>query len=362
MALIPHVQPGQVIRSNFINALIDEINALQSGAPGAGVAVPDVFGLPLAQARAVITQLSVNLVLGSVFDVFGTAINANSSVNAARLVLGQSPPAQSRVTVGSAVNLTVAAAPGQGGGGGGGTQPVGTVLVGGGQGPSGTITQNATHIFVFPITAALNVQEKFDLKAVVIGQSQPALWKARAVSGTAPNFVEITEITIPGVPSPGTTVNVQVELTVPNNTNGTTATLTLEATSQLNASITHKSNPVTITVGGSAPPPEAITISFQGVQNGLPQQDGTVTVLQPKSRFTYVALVPNAGAYSVTFDAVPAGFNATVFGGTTAPTTQLLVTIDVVKTGNPSPGTLKIRVTDPNNPSTVFGTKEQKLS
>jgi hypothetical protein len=355
MAAIPHVLPGEVIRATLINQLIDAVNAGGSVVPS-GVAVPDVFGMPLAQARTTITQPSVNLTLGSVFDVFGTAVNANASINAARLVLGQAPPANTRVPVGSTVSLTVAGT-GSGGGSSSGTLPVGDLIVGGGIPPVGSITQNSTVEFRFPITAAVNLQETYDLTPVIVGASQPALWKARVVTGTV--VTEITEITIPAAPPPtGTTVQVRVEVTVPNGTNTTNATLTLQATSQRNAALTDTSSPITFTVGSAAPPAETVAILFQSVSNG------TVQGVAPKSRLTYQATVPNPGSYDVTFDTTPAGFTPTVVGGTTQSTasTQLVFRVDVSKTGTPAPGTLKIRVKEQANPTTVFGTEEQKLA
>jgi hypothetical protein len=100
------------------------------------------------------------------------------------------------------------------------------------------------------------------------------------------------------------------------------------------------------------------------VSNGTVQGDGTVQVLAPKSRLTYQATVPNPGSYDVTFDTTPAGFTPTVVGGTTQSTasTQLVFRVDVSKTGTPAPGTLKIRVKEQANPTTVFGTEEQKLA
>lgn len=360
MAAIPHVLPGEVIRASLINQLIDAANAGGSVVPS-GVAVPDVFGMPLAQARTTITQPSVNLILGSVFDVFGTAVNPTASISSTRVVLGQVPPANTRVPVGSTVNLTVA---GTGGGGGtGGALPIGDILVGGGIPPVGTITQNTTVEFRFPITAAVNLEETYDLKAVIVGVSQPALWKARVVTGSTPT--EITEITIPAAPPPtGTTVQVRVEVTVPNGTNGSNATLTLQVTAQRNAALTDTSSPITFTVGSAAPPAETIGILFQSVQNGTVLGDGTVQVLPPKSRLTYQATVPGAGSYDVTFDSTPAGFTPTVVGGTSQATasTQLVFRVDVVKAGSPAAGTLKVHVKDPLNAATVFGTEDQKLA
>jgi len=364
MAPISHVNPGEVIRASLINQLIDVANG-GAAAPASGVAVPDVFGLQLAQARAILTQLSVNLTLGSVFDVFGTAINPSGVGSGGLLVLGQAPPAQTRVPVGSPVNLTVAGSQSGGGGSGGGPQPVGDLFVKDPTGPAGNINQKNTYIFKFPVTAAVSVEEKYNLKATALGISHPSEWKARAVTGTAPNLQEITEITIPAAPPPnGTTVEVAVELTVPDGTNGTAGSLTLKVTSQRNPSISDDST-AQITVGSAAPTPQAITVQYQSVTNGVKQQDGTVSVGSPKSRITYQAQVPDLGpkAYDVTFDATPAGFTPTVVGGTDTTTGSkvLVFNIDVTKAGTPSPGTLKIRVTDHTDVS-KFGTLDQKLA
>jgi hypothetical protein len=135
-------------------------------------------------------------------------------------------------------------------------------------------------------------------------------------------------------------------------------------TSQRSPSISDDST-AQITVGAPAPPPQAIAVQYQSVTNGIKQQDGTVTVQSPKSRITYQAQVPDAGpkTYDVTFDATPAGFAPTVFGGTdtTSGSKVLVFNVDVTKTGSPSPGTLKIRVKDHTDVS-KFGTIDQKLA
>jgi hypothetical protein len=108
MAQIPHVQSGEVIRANVINTLIDQVNALGSGAPGPGVTVPNVIGRPLSQARTMITQPSVNLSLGLTIDASGVLVDPNAPASATRIVIMQSPPAGTRATVGSAVDLALA--------------------------------------------------------------------------------------------------------------------------------------------------------------------------------------------------------------------------------------------------------------
>ncbi|MGH9238575.1 MAG: IPT/TIG domain-containing protein [Vicinamibacterales bacterium] len=114
MPPIPHVQPGEVIRSSFINTLIDQLNALSGGttAPPSGVQVPDVFGRTLSQARSLITAPSVNLALGTTLDSSGTLVDPNAPGSATRLVIGQAPSAQVFVPVGSPVNLVIASSSG----------------------------------------------------------------------------------------------------------------------------------------------------------------------------------------------------------------------------------------------------------
>src|SRR5687767_4195360 len=106
MAQIPHVQPGEVIRSSVINELIDQVNAFGgSTGPVSGVEVPELFGRTLTQARALLTQPSVNLALGTTIDTVGTMVDPNAPANATRIVLGQNPVAGTRRPVGSPVSL-----------------------------------------------------------------------------------------------------------------------------------------------------------------------------------------------------------------------------------------------------------------
>lgn len=110
MAQIPHVQPGEVIRSSFINTLIDAINAGTGGGPApAGVLVPDVFGRTLSQAQSMLAQPSVNLALGTVLDAFGAVVDPNAAGSGLRFVLNASPSVGTRVPAGTAVHLMVAA-------------------------------------------------------------------------------------------------------------------------------------------------------------------------------------------------------------------------------------------------------------
>jgi IPT/TIG domain/PASTA domain len=112
MALLSHVQPGQVIRASAWNGLVDEVNALQTGAPGSGVTVPNVIGQPLSQARTLLTQPPVNLSLGTTIDAFGQLVDPDTS--GSRVVINQTPNFPMRVPVGSAVDLLLAAQSGTG--------------------------------------------------------------------------------------------------------------------------------------------------------------------------------------------------------------------------------------------------------
>jgi hypothetical protein len=106
---IPHVLPGEVIRASLINQLIDAANA-GGTAPATGVEVPDLFGRTLDQARALLTQPSTNLALGTSLDTFGAVVDPNAAGSGSRFVLNQSPSATTRVPVGTPVNLVIAAA------------------------------------------------------------------------------------------------------------------------------------------------------------------------------------------------------------------------------------------------------------
>lgn len=113
------VLPGQIISSELFNAMLAEIQSLQTAlgqvgsAPGT-VPVPDVFGRTLSEARAIIAQPARQVTMGSVLDVTGATIDPLAQPNRLLVVLNQSPIAGTRVLPGSSVNLVVSGAAGGG--------------------------------------------------------------------------------------------------------------------------------------------------------------------------------------------------------------------------------------------------------
>lgn len=112
------VQPGDLIRSDLINAIIDNLEALNRAVAGAGttglVSVPNFVGRSLSDARAILSQATTHLNLGSVFDASGVGFSGAAPSVQTRLVVNQVPTPGSRVAGGTAVDLVLAVA--QGGG------------------------------------------------------------------------------------------------------------------------------------------------------------------------------------------------------------------------------------------------------
>ena len=109
MATLPtKVQPGDLITSELVNAMLEDLAQLK-GSAGTQT-VPDVFGRFLPDARTIINQPSKQLTLGTVLDVAGAVIDPLASANAILIVLGQSPVSGTRVAPGTSVNLVVSRA------------------------------------------------------------------------------------------------------------------------------------------------------------------------------------------------------------------------------------------------------------
>ena len=108
MALPTQVHPGDVISSDLMNAILAKLATLGGGVVGSQV-VPNVFGLFLVDAIAVIQQPSRQLRLGFVFDVNGAAVDPLAPANQNLVVLNQNPAGDSRTDPNAPVNLVVAA-------------------------------------------------------------------------------------------------------------------------------------------------------------------------------------------------------------------------------------------------------------
>lgn len=112
MATIQHVNPGDLIRADYINGIVDQVQNLATqvanlGVQAGNVQVPNLFGATLASARATLSAPLVGLSLGAVLDVQGNVINPNLLSSANLTVLVQVPAAGAFAYKGSSVNVVV---------------------------------------------------------------------------------------------------------------------------------------------------------------------------------------------------------------------------------------------------------------
>ena len=97
MATLPlYVQPGDVVSSELINAILEALAKLQV-APGGTQVVPNLLGAALSDARAILAQPARQLSLGFTVDVSGASVEPFAAANANLMVLNQSPAADARV-------------------------------------------------------------------------------------------------------------------------------------------------------------------------------------------------------------------------------------------------------------------------
>jgi hypothetical protein len=106
MPIPTQVNPGEVITSDLMNAILAQLATL-GGPPAGSQAVPNVFGFFLADAIAAIQSPSRQLRLGFVLDSNGAAIDALASANQNLIVLNQSPAGGSRTDANASVSLVV---------------------------------------------------------------------------------------------------------------------------------------------------------------------------------------------------------------------------------------------------------------
>jgi IPT/TIG domain-containing protein len=106
------VQPGELIKSDLMNLIIEKLLALDTGTqPTGSVTVPNLFGRTLSEAATVIKQPQISLQLSNVVDAFGAPLDPDLTENKSRLILNQVPEPGARVNPGSLIDLLVAAKP-----------------------------------------------------------------------------------------------------------------------------------------------------------------------------------------------------------------------------------------------------------
>jgi hypothetical protein len=118
--VLERVRPGDLIKSDLINAIIQNIEALNTALAGVGgvglVIVPNTIGRTLAEARAILSNPTTHMGLGGIIDVMGQPVSAVADEAQVRRVVSQVPPSGSRVTSGTAMSLVLSVRPGTGGG------------------------------------------------------------------------------------------------------------------------------------------------------------------------------------------------------------------------------------------------------
>ena len=112
MAQFNNLNPGDLIKAADWNALVAAVQSLSGQAQPGGVMVPNLFGMTLSTATAIIKLPSSQLNLGSILNANGDSVNPSSPDAQHLIVLGQSPSAGVSVTAASALNLMVSPVPG----------------------------------------------------------------------------------------------------------------------------------------------------------------------------------------------------------------------------------------------------------
>jgi len=112
MAQLNNVNPGDLITAADWNALVAAINGLSGQAAAGPVAVPNLFGLTLGNALAIINLPSTQLSRGQIIDTFGNTVSPSTSGVTGLIVLSQSPAGGTNTFAGASVNLVVSPAPG----------------------------------------------------------------------------------------------------------------------------------------------------------------------------------------------------------------------------------------------------------
>jgi len=111
MAQLSTVKPGDPITAEQWNTLVAAIQG--AGPINVGpITVPNLFGLTLGNAVAIITLPSTQLTRGNIIDSLGNSVDPTVADSKPLIVLNQMPAAGTNVFAGTAVNLVVAPKPG----------------------------------------------------------------------------------------------------------------------------------------------------------------------------------------------------------------------------------------------------------
>jgi hypothetical protein len=109
MAQLNNVNPGDPITAANWNALVAAVQALSGAVSTGGVTVPNLFGLTLGNAVAIINLPATQLSVGAIIDTTGAGIDSNAADAKSLIVLNQMPQAGSGVVAHTSVNLVVTA-------------------------------------------------------------------------------------------------------------------------------------------------------------------------------------------------------------------------------------------------------------
>jgi hypothetical protein len=104
--IFKRVNPGDLITADLINTIMEELNMV--AAPGK-VRVPKLFGYSLSQAKSILTAPSVGLVTGVIIATDGQRIYPENRDALEMPVLNQVPVPGEVATVGSSVDILIAA-------------------------------------------------------------------------------------------------------------------------------------------------------------------------------------------------------------------------------------------------------------
>lgn len=257
MAQLNNVNPGDLIRAADWNALVAAVQALSGAVSVGGIVVPNLFGLTLSNAVAILNLPSTQLSQGTVIDTFGNLIDPSLSDSKPLVVLNQSPSAGASVFAGSSVNLVVTPKPGS-------APP-----------PPKLAAINAFKPTQVPIGAQLEI-DGVNFDPLPTNNSVTFAGVQAAPPSGLSNPVQLFVIVPTGIPGAPTTVGqtLSVEVVVRTAVNGTTkSNVTILPPLATPLPVVQSFNPVqgivgsgvTITGTGFDPTPANNTVNFDNV-------------------------------------------------------------------------------------------------